>query len=200
MSGDASRARSIGPFVQIVASATWLSAIDGFCSTASSSSTCVGSASCFVELPQLSLRVVVDRRRDLDVPALHVKPHRASSIGSRPGLRLPNGPREGHDLDAARAGRAERRRGRVRRARRSCRRRRRDRRAPGRRASRAKAPRTLRRRSASGEPALAREPARVRRARRRTGSSQRSPSSRASRCGRVVAAPQAAGRRRAGRT
>ena len=29
MSGDASRARSTGPFVQIVASATWFSAIDG---------------------------------------------------------------------------------------------------------------------------------------------------------------------------
>ena len=46
MSSADSRARSVGPFVQIVASATWFAAIDGFCSTASSSSTWVGSASC----------------------------------------------------------------------------------------------------------------------------------------------------------
>ena len=50
MSGDASRARSVGPFVQIVASATWLSAIEGFFCSESSTSTCVCSASCFVEL------------------------------------------------------------------------------------------------------------------------------------------------------
>jgi hypothetical protein len=46
MSAEASRARSVGPFVQIVASATWFAAIDGFRSTLSSSSICVGSASC----------------------------------------------------------------------------------------------------------------------------------------------------------
>jgi hypothetical protein len=38
MSPDASRARRTGPFVQIVASATLFAAIDGFFSTASSSS------------------------------------------------------------------------------------------------------------------------------------------------------------------
>ena len=55
MSAEASRARSTGPFVQIVASATWLSAIDGFLSTASSSSTRVGSASCrSASLPSFS--------------------------------------------------------------------------------------------------------------------------------------------------
>ena len=80
MSLDASRARSTGPFVQIVASATWLSAIDGFRSTASSSSTCVGSASCGESLPELLLGVLVDRVRDLDVLPLHVQTHRASSI------------------------------------------------------------------------------------------------------------------------
>jgi hypothetical protein len=47
MSGVASRARSVvGPLSQIVASATWFAAIDGFFSTASSSSTCVSSCSC----------------------------------------------------------------------------------------------------------------------------------------------------------
>ncbi len=51
---EVSRARKVGPFVQIVASATWLSAIDGLCSIASSSSTWVGSASCRSSLPSLS--------------------------------------------------------------------------------------------------------------------------------------------------
>ena len=45
MSLDDSRARSTGPFVQIVASATWFSAMDGLRSTVSSSSTRVGSLS-----------------------------------------------------------------------------------------------------------------------------------------------------------
>jgi len=45
MSVVASRARSVGPFVQTVASATWFSAIDGFRSTQSSSSTCVKACS-----------------------------------------------------------------------------------------------------------------------------------------------------------
>ena len=53
MSVDASRARSTGPFVQIVPSATWLSAIDGFFSTASSSSTRVGAASFLSSLASL---------------------------------------------------------------------------------------------------------------------------------------------------
>ncbi len=39
MSGELSRARSTGPFVQIVASATWFAPMDGFLSAASSSST-----------------------------------------------------------------------------------------------------------------------------------------------------------------
>jgi len=47
MSLVASRARSVGPFVKIVPSATSLSWIDGFFSVESSTSTCVGSASCF---------------------------------------------------------------------------------------------------------------------------------------------------------
>ena len=50
-----------GPFVHTVASATWLSAIDGFFSTASSTSTCVGSASCFASFPTFRSRVVPDR-------------------------------------------------------------------------------------------------------------------------------------------
>ena len=54
MSEDDSRARSVGPFVQIVASATWLAAIDGFFSTASSTSTLVGSASCRESFPIFS--------------------------------------------------------------------------------------------------------------------------------------------------
>ena len=41
-----SRARNVGPLAKIVASATWLSAIDGFRSSESSTSTCVCSASC----------------------------------------------------------------------------------------------------------------------------------------------------------
>ena len=54
MSVDASFARSTGPFVQIVASATWFVAIDGLCSTVSSSSTLVGSASWRSSLPSFS--------------------------------------------------------------------------------------------------------------------------------------------------
>ena len=54
MSPEASRARSTGPFVQTVASATWLSAIDGFFSTASSSSTRVGSLTSRSSLPIFS--------------------------------------------------------------------------------------------------------------------------------------------------
>jgi hypothetical protein len=53
MSVEHSRARSTGPFVQTVASATWLSAIDGFRSTASSSSTRVDSARCLVSFVSL---------------------------------------------------------------------------------------------------------------------------------------------------
>ena len=53
MSVEHSRARSTGPFVQTVASATWLSEIDGFLSTASSSSTRVESARCFVSFVSL---------------------------------------------------------------------------------------------------------------------------------------------------
>ena len=48
-----SRARSTGPFVKIVASATWFAAIDGLRSTASSSSTCVSSCSCESSLASL---------------------------------------------------------------------------------------------------------------------------------------------------
>ena len=44
MSWDASRARSVGPFVKIVPSATLLSAIEGLRCSESSTSTCVGSA------------------------------------------------------------------------------------------------------------------------------------------------------------
>ena len=50
MSVDDSCARSVGPFVKIVPSATWLAAIDGFFSSESSTSTWVGSASCFPSL------------------------------------------------------------------------------------------------------------------------------------------------------
>ena len=54
MSVERSLARNVGPFVQIVASATILSAIDGFRSTASSSSTMVGSASWRSSFPSFS--------------------------------------------------------------------------------------------------------------------------------------------------
>src|SRR6187551_2718923 len=54
MSDDDSRARRVGPFVQTVASATWFSAIDGFFSTASSSSTRVGSLTSRSSLPIFS--------------------------------------------------------------------------------------------------------------------------------------------------
>ena len=53
MSDEASRARSTGPAVQIVASATWFSAIDGFFSSISSSST-RGSVSWRSSLPSFS--------------------------------------------------------------------------------------------------------------------------------------------------
>ena len=76
MSGDASRARSVGPFVKIVASATWLAAIEGLRCSESSTSTCVCSASCFDELRELSLCVLANRRADLHVLSLHLKPHR----------------------------------------------------------------------------------------------------------------------------
>ena len=59
MSGEASRARKVGPFVKIVASATWLAAIDGFRCSESSTSTWVCSASCFPSLA--SLRSVYSR-------------------------------------------------------------------------------------------------------------------------------------------
>src|SRR5207244_8320330 len=45
MSVDASLTRSVGPFVQTVTSATWLSAIEGFFSTRSSSSTSASACS-----------------------------------------------------------------------------------------------------------------------------------------------------------
>lgn len=46
MSLLASRARTTGPFVRTVASATWFAEIDGLRSTASSSSTTAESWSC----------------------------------------------------------------------------------------------------------------------------------------------------------
>ena len=54
MSGELSRARSTGPFVQIVPSAIWLSAMDGFFSTASSSSSRAASFRCLSSLPSFS--------------------------------------------------------------------------------------------------------------------------------------------------
>src|SRR6476661_5991738 len=51
MSVEASRARSTGPFVQIVASATWSSEMLGFCSTISSSSSRLSSDRCRDSLP-----------------------------------------------------------------------------------------------------------------------------------------------------
>ena len=83
MSGDASRARSVGPFVKIVASATWLAAIDGFRCSDSSTSTCVCSASCFPSFAELSLGVLADRRGDLHVLPLHLKPHHCLLGGGR---------------------------------------------------------------------------------------------------------------------
>ena len=80
MSDDDSRARSTGPFVQIVASATWLAAIDGFFSTASSSSTCVARAAVDRASPASAPRSP-DRVADLEVLALHLKTHRRSFSG-----------------------------------------------------------------------------------------------------------------------
>ena len=51
MSLELSRARSTGPFVKTVASATWLSPIEGFRSAASSSSTRVESFRCRSSFP-----------------------------------------------------------------------------------------------------------------------------------------------------
>src|SRR5690348_13469915 len=53
MSVDDSRARSTGPFVHTVASATCFSLIDGLCSTASSSSHRLSSERCRASLPSL---------------------------------------------------------------------------------------------------------------------------------------------------
>src|SRR6185437_1415786 len=53
MSVDDSRARSTGPFVHTVASATCFSVIDGLCSTASSSSHRLSSERCRASLPSL---------------------------------------------------------------------------------------------------------------------------------------------------
>ena len=54
MSEEVSRARSTGPFVQIVPSAIWLSAMDGFFSTASSTSSRAPSFRCLSSLPSFS--------------------------------------------------------------------------------------------------------------------------------------------------
>ena len=54
MSEELSRARSTGPFVQIVPSAIWLSAMDGFFSTASSTSSRAPSFRCLSSLPSFS--------------------------------------------------------------------------------------------------------------------------------------------------
>ncbi len=135
MSDDDSRARSTGPFVQIVASATWLAAIDGFFSTASSSSTCVSSCSCGSSFASLSLRVRPDRVADLEILALDLKTHGRSLLRARlRGLTLSessaaNCPRERDHLDLAARRRAGARTPPRRRSSRSCRRRRRGRRA-----------------------------------------------------------------------
>jgi hypothetical protein len=50
MSRVASRARSVWPLSQTVASATWFSAMDGFFSTASSTSTRASLLTCFSSL------------------------------------------------------------------------------------------------------------------------------------------------------
>ena len=192
MSPDASRARSTGPFVQTVASATWLSEIDGFFSTASSSSTRVGSLTMPLELAQLLLGVLADLLADLEVPALHLEIAWDRKVIST------NGPREGDHLDVPRAGLAQRGgRGRDRRAARIDVVDEDD--APRRVAVGSKTPRTLRRRSASARPRCAAIPS----PRRRSGDGPAAASARRARapgagpgCGRA----RADGRGRRGRT
>ena len=77
---ELSRARSVGPFVQIVASATWSLEIDGLLSSASSSSTWVGIGELLLELGELLLRVPPNRLADLDVSALDLESHRVPSL------------------------------------------------------------------------------------------------------------------------
>ena len=60
MSSEASRARKVGPFVQTVASAIWFAAIEGFFSTASSSSISRRVVQLLVELLELLLGVAAD--------------------------------------------------------------------------------------------------------------------------------------------
>ena len=118
---ELSRARSVGPFVQIVASATWSLEIDGLLSSASSSSTCVGIGELLLELGELLLGVPPNRLADLDVSALDLESHRVPSLdffaASGGALRLTDCPRQSHDLDMACTslpeGRCGRRRGRA---------------------------------------------------------------------------------------
>ena len=79
MSVEASVTRSVGPFVQTVTSATWLSTIEGFFSTLSSSSTSASSCSwrsSFCIFSSAYRRIVSLTSM---VFALHLKSHRASS-------------------------------------------------------------------------------------------------------------------------
>ena len=76
MSGEASLARRTGPFVQIVASATLFSAMDGFFSSASWSFD-PRIVELPFQLPELLLRVAADGFAHLDVPAFDLELHRA---------------------------------------------------------------------------------------------------------------------------
>ena len=87
MSSEVSRARSTGPFVQTVASATWLSEMDGFFSTASSSSIRVGSFTSRSSLPSFSSAYCADLVADLEVPALHLEIHGDGNASGRPARR-----------------------------------------------------------------------------------------------------------------
>src|SRR6266446_2832498 len=99
MSLVASRARSVGPFVKIVPSATSLSWIDGFFSFDSSTSTCVGSASCFSSF--LSFAWAYSRRDGVTSTFLPFTSSRidASLVVVDPSTRsLPNGSCESDDV------------------------------------------------------------------------------------------------------
>ena len=167
MSDDASRARNVGPFVKIVASATWLFAIDGFFCSESSTSTCVCSASCLSSFAELSLGVLAHRRGELHVPALHLKSHRRLLAwwSNLILAALAHGVRAKVTTSTARLRRRARRPSPPRRpSRRSCRRRRRAAPSGTRPLVAPKAPRTFARRRGRASPAwrAARRPPRPR--------------------------------------
>ena len=95
MSVDDSRARSTGPFVHTVASATWFALMLGLCSTISFELAAALVGQVAGELAQLAFGVLKQGVGDVDVPAVHLQSHGDSFTRSAVLEHYPASPPDG---------------------------------------------------------------------------------------------------------